>query len=209
MFMSALEYRDSLRRYQPREFVNGERVASVADEPRLLPGINALGITYEYALDPQHQRIARAVDHRNGREINRFLHITQSREDLLTKLEYVRLVCQETGCAMRVAVTVISSRAMAGSGANWAVATVGASAAVKRSARERGRVLETSMVSGQKMSASTMRAGGKVQLWIEFFRQVSRGRAGGVAAIYRSTRSRGMDFFRCRWEFLLRGGQKI
>ena len=101
MFMSALEYRDSLRRYQPREFVNGERVASVADEPRLLPGINALGITYEYALDPQHQRIARAVDHRNGREINRFLHITQSREDLLTKLEYVRLVCQETGCAMR------------------------------------------------------------------------------------------------------------
>ncbi len=115
----------------------------------------------------------------------------------------------ETGCAMRVAVTVISSRAMAGSGANWAVATVGASAAVKRSARERGRVLETSMVSGQKMSASTMRAGGKVQLWSEFFREVSRGRAGGVAAIYRSTRSRGMDFFRCRWEFLGRGGQKI
>ncbi len=101
MFMSALEYRDSLRRYQPRVFVNGEQVKSVADEPRLLPGINALGITYEYALDAQHQRIARAVDHRSGREINRFLHITQSREDLLTKLEYVRLVCQETGCAMR------------------------------------------------------------------------------------------------------------
>lgn len=101
MFMSATEYRDSLRRYKPRVFVNGERVPSVADDPRLLPGINAIGLTYEYALDPQHQRIARAVAQRSGREVNRFLHITESREDLLTKLEYVRLVCQETGCAMR------------------------------------------------------------------------------------------------------------
>jgi len=101
MFMSALEYRDSLRRYKPRVFVNGEQVLSVADDPRLLPGINAIGLTYEYALDPQHHRIARAVAHHSGQAVNRFLHITQSREDLLTKLEYVRLVCQETGCAMR------------------------------------------------------------------------------------------------------------
>ncbi len=101
MFMSALEYRDSLRRYKPRVFVNGEQVLSVADDPRLMPGINAIGLTYQYALDPQHHRIARAVAHHSGQAVNRFLHITQSREDLLTKLEYVRLVCQETGCAMR------------------------------------------------------------------------------------------------------------
>ena len=101
MFMSAPEYRESLRRYQPRVFVNGERVACVADDPRLLPGINAIGLTYEYARDAQHQRVARAVAHHSGQTVNRFLHITQSREDLLTKLEYVRLVCQETGCAMR------------------------------------------------------------------------------------------------------------
>ena len=101
MFMSALEYRDSLRRYRPRVFINGDRVESVADEPRLRPGINALGLTYEYALAPQHQRVARAVAHNSGREVNRFLHINQTTEDLLAKLEYVRLVCQETGCAMR------------------------------------------------------------------------------------------------------------
>ena len=99
LFMNATEYRDSLRRYRPRVFIDGQRVASVADESRLLPGINAIGVTYDYALETQHQQVARARQH--GREVNRFLHIVESSDDLLAKLEYVRLVCQETGCAMR------------------------------------------------------------------------------------------------------------
>ena len=101
MLMSAAEYRESLRRYKPRVFINGDRIESVADEARLMPGINALGLTYEYALDAQHAAVARAIAHTSGREVNRFLHITQTADDLLAKLEYVRLVCQETGCAMR------------------------------------------------------------------------------------------------------------
>ena len=101
MLMSAAEYRESLRRYRPRVFIDGDRIESVADEARLMPGINALGLTYEYALDAQHAAVARAVAHTSGREVNRFLHITQTTDDLLAKLEYVRLVCQETGCAMR------------------------------------------------------------------------------------------------------------
>jgi len=101
MLMSAAEYRESLRHYKPRVFINGDRIESVADEPRLMPGINALGLTYEYALDAQHAAVARAVAHTSAREVNRFLHITQTNDDLLAKLEYVRLVCQETGCAMR------------------------------------------------------------------------------------------------------------
>ena len=101
MLMSAAEYRESLRRYRPRVFIDGDRIESVADEARLMPGINAIGLTYEYALDAQHAAVARAVAHTSGREVNRFLHITQTTDDLLAKLEYVRLVCQETGCAMR------------------------------------------------------------------------------------------------------------
>ncbi len=101
MLMSAADYRESLRRYRPRVFIDGDRVESVADEPRLQPGINAIGVTYEYALDPQHAGVARAVDLASGRTINRFLHLNRTQDDLLAKLEYVRLVCQETGCAMR------------------------------------------------------------------------------------------------------------
>ena len=45
MLMSAADYRESLRAYKPRVFVDGNAIASVADEPLLAPGINAVGIS--------------------------------------------------------------------------------------------------------------------------------------------------------------------
>ena len=39
MLMTAEDYRESLRRYEPRVFVNGAAVEVVADEPLLAPGI--------------------------------------------------------------------------------------------------------------------------------------------------------------------------
>ena len=42
MLMSAEAYRESLRKLKPRVFVNGDRVGSVVDEPRLAPGVNAM-----------------------------------------------------------------------------------------------------------------------------------------------------------------------
>ena len=38
MMMTAADYRESLRAYRPRVFLNGERVESVADEARLIRG---------------------------------------------------------------------------------------------------------------------------------------------------------------------------
>ncbi len=43
MLMSAAEYRESLRQYSPRVFVDGEQVDSVADASQLASGINAVG----------------------------------------------------------------------------------------------------------------------------------------------------------------------
>jgi 4-hydroxybutyryl-CoA dehydratase/vinylacetyl-CoA-Delta-isomerase len=101
MLMTSADYRESLRRYQPRVFVDGHAVECVADEPRLLPGINAIGVTYDYALGDTHSALARAPREGGGAAVNRFLALNKTRNDLLTKLEYTRLVCQETGCAMR------------------------------------------------------------------------------------------------------------
>jgi 4-hydroxybutyryl-CoA dehydratase/vinylacetyl-CoA-Delta-isomerase len=42
-----------------------------------------------------------AVQHTSGKTVNRLTHINTSSGDLLNKLEAVRLVCQETGCAQR------------------------------------------------------------------------------------------------------------
>ena len=101
MLMSAPDYRESLRAYRPRVFVNGQRVESVADEPLLAPGIAGVGVTYDFALMPEHAALMTARQGTSGKTINRMLHIDETSTDLLYKLEAVRLVCRESGCAQR------------------------------------------------------------------------------------------------------------
>ncbi len=101
MLMDAAGYRDSLRAYKPRVFVNGSRVESVADEPLLAPGVNAVGVTYEFAHAPEHAAVMTARQGTSGKTVNRMLHIDETSQDLLHKLEAVRLVCRVSGCAQR------------------------------------------------------------------------------------------------------------
>lgn len=101
MLMDSTEYRDSLRRYQPRVFLNGQRVASVADEPLLAPGVAAVGVTYDFAQKLQYAELMTATQKTSGKLVNRMLHISEDSNDLLSKLEAVRLVCAESGCAQR------------------------------------------------------------------------------------------------------------
>lgn len=99
--MSGDDFRESLRRYKPRVFLDGRQVTSVADERGFGPGINAIALTYDYALKEKYAPIMTAVQHTSGKLVNRLSHINTSSGDLLNKLEAVRLVCQETGCAQR------------------------------------------------------------------------------------------------------------
>lgn len=101
MLLSSDQYRESLRAYSPNVIVKGHQVDSVADSPWFQPGINAIGVTYDYAREQRHQHLSTATDDSTNQRVDRFLHINRSSDDLLAKLEYVRLVCQETGCAMR------------------------------------------------------------------------------------------------------------
>src|SRR5437762_98838 len=95
MLMSGADYRESLRRFSPKVYLNGAEVASVADEPLLAPGVNAVALTYDYGLREDFAPLMRAGD------VNRMLAVPRSTDDLLNKLEAVRLVCQQTGCAQR------------------------------------------------------------------------------------------------------------
>jgi 4-hydroxybutyryl-CoA dehydratase/vinylacetyl-CoA-Delta-isomerase len=95
MLMSGEAYRESLRRFSPKVYLNGKEVASVVDEPLLAPGVNAVALTYDYALREDFAPLMRAGD------VNRMLAVPRSSDDLLNKLEAVRLVCQQTGCAQR------------------------------------------------------------------------------------------------------------
>jgi 4-hydroxybutyryl-CoA dehydratase/vinylacetyl-CoA-Delta-isomerase len=99
--MSGDDYRESLRRLKPVVYVDGQRIDSVPDAPQLQPGINALAYTYDFALDPKVEAVALATQASRHKVVNRMTHVNESAGDLLNKLEAVRLLCQETGCAQR------------------------------------------------------------------------------------------------------------
>jgi 4-hydroxybutyryl-CoA dehydratase/vinylacetyl-CoA-Delta-isomerase len=101
MLMTADDYRESLRAYKPRVFINGAAIASVADEPLLAPGIAGVGVTYDFAHKAEHAVLMTARQGTSGKTVNRMLHINETSTDLLYKLEAVRLVCKTSGCAQR------------------------------------------------------------------------------------------------------------
>ena len=95
------EYVESLKRLNPTVYIRGKLVNSVPDEPLLRPGINAISLTYDYALRTEYKDIMIATSHITGKEVNRLLHINTNTDDLLKKLEMTRLLCRTTGCAQR------------------------------------------------------------------------------------------------------------
>ena len=98
--MTGADYRDSLRRLKPVVYVDGRQVESVADDPALRPGVQALAYTYDVTHDTALAPLMLADDDQ-GRRVPRMLHLNRSAGDLLNKLEAVRVMCQETGCAQR------------------------------------------------------------------------------------------------------------
>jgi 4-hydroxybutyryl-CoA dehydratase/vinylacetyl-CoA-Delta-isomerase len=101
MLMSADAYRESLRRLKPTVYVDGEQIGSVADAPQLAPGVAAVAKTYEMALAADLAALMQANVPGFAAPVNRMVALTFSTADLLNKLEAVRRVCQQTGCAQR------------------------------------------------------------------------------------------------------------
>jgi len=90
-------YVESLRSLRIRAYVAGERVDSVVDHPLVAPHINAVAKTYELAHRPEHQDVMTAVSHLTGERIHRYTHIFQSSDDLVKKIQMLRLLGQATG----------------------------------------------------------------------------------------------------------------
>ncbi|MBI2312365.1 MAG: 4-hydroxyphenylacetate 3-hydroxylase [Betaproteobacteria bacterium] len=101
MFMSGADYRESLRRLKPRVFVHGRQVDSVADAPEFAPGVAAIGLTYDYALRSDLSDLMVATDLATGERTNRMLALHGDSQNLMRKLEAVRVLCRQTGCAQR------------------------------------------------------------------------------------------------------------
>ncbi len=93
--VSGADYIESLRGRNLRVFFMGERVREPVDHPVIRPSINAVARTYDLAVE--HPDLASAWSSLSNRRVNRFLHITESVEDVVAQNRMQRRLGQLTG----------------------------------------------------------------------------------------------------------------
>jgi len=89
------EYIQSLRGRKLRVFLFGERVEEPVDHPLIRPSINAVAETYELAR--REPELATAPSSLTEIRVNRFLHVTESVEDVVAQNRMQRRLGQLTG----------------------------------------------------------------------------------------------------------------
>jgi len=99
------EYMESLRKLKPKVYVDGRLIESIPDEPSLIPGVNNVGLTYEYAQKPEYKDLFLAKSSITGNEISVFCYLPQNAEDVFQWIKMMRLLGREAGCIMRDAGT--------------------------------------------------------------------------------------------------------
>jgi 4-hydroxybutyryl-CoA dehydratase/vinylacetyl-CoA-Delta-isomerase len=92
---SGEEYLKSLRGRGLKVYLAGELVDEPLDHPMIRPSINAVAETYDLAL--RNPELGTALSPLTGERVNRFLHVANSREDLVMQNKMQRRLGQLTG----------------------------------------------------------------------------------------------------------------
>src|SRR6476620_9230068 len=92
---TADDYIRSLRGRNLNVYLFGERVAEPVDHPYIRPSINAVAETYRIA--QEEPEVATAESSLSGRRVNRFLHVTESADDVVRHNRMQRKLGQRTG----------------------------------------------------------------------------------------------------------------
>jgi len=95
MIRSGEDYLESLRGRNLNVYLQGEPVDEPLDHPMIRPSINAVAETYDLA--QRNPEMATAVSPFTGERVNRFLHVANSREDLVMQNKLQRRLGQLTG----------------------------------------------------------------------------------------------------------------
>ncbi len=97
MITTKEDYLESLRTLGLKVYYKGALVSDITSHPGILPHINAAAKTYEMALQPEYEDLLTARSHLSGKRISRFTHIHQNIDDLIKKVQMLRLIAHETG----------------------------------------------------------------------------------------------------------------
>ncbi|MGM0688427.1 MAG: 4-hydroxyphenylacetate 3-hydroxylase family protein [Bacillota bacterium] len=99
--MTVDQYLDSLRRINFRVYMFGERVGNIVDHAMIRPSINAAAKSYELDDDPYTESLLTASSSLTGNKINRFTHLHQSSDDLISKVKMQRMLGQKTAACFQ------------------------------------------------------------------------------------------------------------
>ena len=92
---SGESYIDSLRGRDVKVYLFGELVDEPVDHPMIRPSMNAMAATYDLAVE--RPDLATAESSISGRRVNRFLHVTESADDVVMQNRMQRRLGQLTG----------------------------------------------------------------------------------------------------------------
>ncbi len=95
--MTSKQYMESLRKLKTKVYAFGERIDDVVKHPATAPHVSCAAMTYAHTKTKEGKHLLTAKSHLTGKTINRFLHIHQSADDLVTKVKMLRFLAQRTG----------------------------------------------------------------------------------------------------------------
>ena len=96
MIKTKEDYLQSLRDLGHLVYFKGQPVPDVTVHPSFSPHINSMAKTYEMAQMPEFEDLLTARSHLTGKKINRFTHIHQNVDDLIKKVQMLRVIAHET-----------------------------------------------------------------------------------------------------------------
>ncbi len=100
MLRTKEQYTESLFAMRPNVYIGGKKVGR--NDPRLLPGVNVVGTTYDLAQDREWKNLAVTHSSIVGEETSRWAYLSQSPYDLIQKLKLIRMSSRLVGgCIQR------------------------------------------------------------------------------------------------------------
>ena len=94
------DYYNRLKKMEPNLYLGSEKIKRT--DERLQGGIRVIRETFDRAHDVEYEALCTATSHLDDQKINRFCHIHQSMDDLLSKQQMTRALCHRVGgCIQR------------------------------------------------------------------------------------------------------------
>ena len=106
------EYVKSIKKLNLKAQVMGKEVTDLPEHPLVAPSLRAVAATFDCAFDEGSRDLFRVRSSLTGEEVNRFLHLHQSTQDLMNKVIMQRHCGNVTSCCFQRCVGMDAANAL-------------------------------------------------------------------------------------------------